>query len=50
MLWPVRLTEDLAVGHRLIVLVNGTILMVVEFQHREKERLSIATEIMDLYY
>ena len=48
MLWPVRLIGDLVVGHHLIVLVNGTILMEVEFQSREKERFSIATEmIMD---
>ena len=48
MLWPVRLIGDLVVGHYLIVLVNGTILIEVEFQSREKERISIATEmIMD---
>ncbi len=51
MLWLVRLSGDLAVEHHRIVLVNGTILMAVEFQQREMGKVSIATEVMrDWYY
>jgi hypothetical protein len=46
MLWLVRLIGDLAVEQHRIVLVNGTILMAIEFQQRDWEQLSIATEVM----
>jgi hypothetical protein len=45
MLWPVRLTGDLAAGF-FIALVNGTIRMAEGFQQRERGKVSIATEIM----
>ena len=45
-LWLVRLTGHLAVEHRLIVLVNGTILMAVQFQYWMQEHLSIVTELI----